>query len=826
MFTITGQQGVAHKLFIMKRSLLAIAALSALPALPILLFAQAKVHGTVTDTYGSPVAAATVLLLNPADSALVKGTFTNNTGDYYFDNVASGNYCIHFSHTGFSSHRTTLFQVLSDTKNTELGILKLEALTSTLTNVTVTATRPLYEQKPDRLTINVANSITSAGNTALQILERSPGVIVNRQSNTIAMLGKEGVRVMINGKLNYMPVSAVVQMLDGMSAGNIDRIELITTPPANFDAEGNAGYINIVLKQNDNLGTNGSFYGTLGYGKGWVTQTGLNFNHRTGKLNIYGDFSYTRVKKPLPISGYNRISNNGAIYETYSDADRTDTTRNHSARLGFDYRLASRTMIGILLTSNGRWYRQSEQTTTSFNLNGYPDTLSISSNSELNNWQDYGINVNLQQNFKKGDNLSFNAYYLHYKNNQPFNYYSRYYDKMENFIYDETFRNGKLTPLNFWIAALDYSKKLSEKISLDAGIKSTFADFTNKLSFERLIQGSWAEDPSLSSTYTLKENYSAAYASLDIAVNEKTTVKGGLRYEYTNSNLGTAQTKNIVDRHYGKLFPTLFLSRRLNEKSAVNFSYASRITRPSFNDLAPFTYYSNRNSLLTGNPALQPAIAHAVSAGYTFKKYFLQVSFTKEDNTITIFQPTVDSASNKIINKPENLDNQKLVAVALSVPVKVATWWSMQYNITGTWQQVNAVYEKEPVRIEQKNISFNMTQSFTLPAHFSMELSGFYNSRNLNGIIVFKPMGSLDFGLRKKLGARDNINFSISNLLNSMDFRGYTNMPEMNLVGDIHIRFSWRTFKLTYTRSFGKQKLKASRSRTTGAEDEKGRVQY
>ncbi|HVU84133.1 MAG TPA: outer membrane beta-barrel family protein, partial [Puia sp.] len=452
--------------------------------------------------------------------------------------------------------------------------------------------------------------------------------------------------------------------------------------------------------------------------------------------------------------------------------------------------------------------------------------LAINSNRELNNWQDYGVNVNLQHNFKKGDNLSFNAYYLHYKNDQPFNYYSRYYDQMGSFIYDETTRNGKLTPLNFWIAALDYSKKISEKISLEAGVKGTTADFTNKLSFERLIQGSWTEDPSLTSTYALKENYSAAYASLDIAVNERTTVKGGLRYEYTNSNLGTESAKNIVDRHYGKLFPTLFLSRRLNEKSTISLSYTCRITRPSFNDLAPFTYYSNRTTVLTGNPALQPAIAQAVSAGYTFKKYFLQVSFTREDNTIAAFQPTVDSASNKTINKPENLDNQKLLAVVLSVPVKVTDWWSMQYNITGTWQQVNSVYEKEPISIEQKNISVNMTQSFTLPENFSVELSGFYNSRSLNGITVFKPMGSLDFGIRKKLGARDNINFSANNLLNSMDYRGYTNLPEKNLVGDIHLRFSWRTFKLTYTRSFGKEKLKANRSRTTGAEDEKGRVQY
>ncbi len=789
-------------------------------------FAQAKIHGAVANADGRRVAGASVLLLHSADSALVKGTVTDSNGDYFFENIAGGEYYISVSHTGLLSQRTSLFRVLSETKHAELDILKLEASTSTLTNVTITATRPLYEQKPDRLTINVANSITSAGNTALQILERSPGVTVNRQSNTIAMLGKEGVRVMISGKLNYMPVSAVLQMLDGMSAGNIDRIELITTPPANFDAEGNAGYINIVLKENNNLGTNGSFSTTLGYGKGWVTQASLNFNHRTKKLNIYGDFSYSRTKKPLPITGYSRVSNNGDIYETYNESDRMDTTRFHNVRLGLDYQLTRSTLIGVLFTSNARCYRQSELSTSSLNLNSLPDTVVLSTNSELNNWQDYGININLQQQFKKGSTLSFNAYYLHYKNNQPFNYYSRYFDKTANFIYDETYRNGKLTPLNFRIGAVDYSGKLSKKISLETGVKATLAGFTNELGFERLLQGKWTKDSTLSSTYTLKENYTAAYASLSITANDKTSVKAGLRYEYTNSNLGTATEKNIVDRHYGKLFPTLFLSHKLGEQNSFNLSYSSRITRPTFNDLAPFTYYVNRNMVLTGNPALQPAIAHAVTVGYSFKKYFLQASFTKENNAITFFQPTVDSASNKTINKPENLDHQKSAAVVISVPVTAAPWWSMQYNVTGTWQQVNTFYEKEPVKIAKKNISINMTQSFTLPANFTVELSGFYSSPSLNGITVVKSMGLLDFGIRKKLGARANINFSVGNLLNSMDFRGYTRLPEKNLVGDIHLRFSWRTFKLTYTRSFGKQKLKASRSRTTGAEDEKGRVQY
>jgi len=810
----------------MKRSRAFPGLISLLIIFPQYVSSQSKIHGIVTDVQGKPVAAATVLLLQSMDSMLVKGTMTSNTGEYTFENIVAGRYFISGSSIGHSPISSSVFQVTRKQETYSPGTLVMEPVSSSLQNVTVVARKPMYEQKPDRLLINVASSITSAGKTALEVLERSPGVSVNRQQSTISILGKDGVYIMINGKMNYLPPSAVVQMLDGMSAGNIERIELITTPPSSLDAEGKAGYINIVLKQNENFGTNGSFSATVGYGKGWNTQANVSFNHRSGKINLFGSLSYTRRKKPFRGSTYSRISNGAEVYDNMSVLDRTDTTRQHAARVGIDYQINSNTIIGLLITSNGRWYRQTENTSSYFYVNNHLDTVAHNFNTELNDWQDYGVNLNLQKNFKNSSSISFNAWYLHYKNNQPFNYFSQYYDDAGHKAYDEITRNLKKTPMNFWIGSIDYSRQLSKKLNLEAGVKSTLADFTNELQFDQLINSKWINDTALTSLYTLKENYSAVYASLNVQASEKTNVQAGLRYEYTNTNLESEAGKTVLDRHYGKFFPTLFVSHKLSDDHAVNASFSIRISRPKFNQIAPFTYYTNRRFVLTGNPGLQPAISKEVTAGYSFKKYIFKISYSHEDDAIADFQADVDSVANKTVSRPENLRNQKLVTAMLVIPVNFTRWWTMQFTTTGIWQQINALYKGDAVSISQKNVMLNMSHTFILPKEFTVELTGFYQSKSLDGINVFKPFGSLDIGIRKKMGKQSTLTFSGNNLLNTLDFRGYTDLPDQNLVGDVHIRFSWRTFNLTYTRSFGNNKLKESRSRKTGAEEEKNRVQY
>ena len=790
------------------------------------LLAQSVINGTITDVNGIPIKDASVLLLKSSDSSLVKGMVSDIGGKYSFENIGKGRYLVSASFTGMQQVFTKVFNVTSNRNDKEdLGTISLNKEEVELKAIQVAVKKPMFEQKIDRLVVNVANSITSAGNTALEVLERSPGIIVDHRNNTLSMNGKDGVVIMINGKISHMPMSSIVQMLAGMNAGNIEKIELISTPPANFDAAGNAGYINIVLKESDKVGTNGSYSATIGVEKYPILNGSINVNHRKGKINIFGDVSFSRTKTPFGLDFYNKLSNSGTITENTNSTDRTDTTINISGRFGIDYQPAKRTIIGFLLTGNENNFSQSESKRGYLSINNSLDTISRYSNKEQNDWKNYNININAQHTFRENEQLTFNGDYIHFHNPQPVNYFESNYDRGGKFIYDQSTRSAKTTLFTFWVGALDYATKIGSKIKIETGIKETVGGFSNDISFEKYTQNIWTNDPAYSANYTMSENYSAAYISFDINLNKKTDAKLGARYEYANTNLETEVTRNIVDRHYGNLFPTLFIAHTIDENNKINFSYNIRIDRPAFTDLAPFTYFADSKNLVTGNPALLASTTNTLKGDYVFKNYMFSMSYSKEDKAIAGFQPEPDSISGKTVFSPQNLINKKVVAAILSVPVSVNDWWNMQYNISGFWLQSNLFYQKKRLRLHQLNYSINVTQRFKLGKEFSMELSGFYQSPQIDGILIRKAIGSLDFGIGKKLKEnKGNLTFSANNILNTLSYNGSVDLPAQNLVQSYSVFFSHPSYKITYTHNFGNRKLKGNRTRETGAEEELKRL--
>ena len=783
--------------------------------------AQVRISGSVKLSSTQSPSGISVLLLNGNDSLLVKGTVTETTGDFHFDNIPAGHYLLNISYAGFKTIFSDPFEI--NNKAINAGEFQLDKEEKQLADVTVIARKPMFEQKIDRMVINVKNSITAAGGTALEVLEKSPGVIVNHQSNSISLSGKEGVRVMINGKITQMPMDAVVQMLGGMNASNIDRIELITTPPANFDAEGNAGYINIILITNPNKGLNGSWSLTGGYGHGYTPAGAINFNYRNKKINLFGDYSFTWNNADQEWHFSHQYINQGIRKANNTVTNRHPEDGQQNARIGIDVQVSPKTIVGFLVGGyTSKWIMRADNTLSMFK-NNIPDTSVSILNHELNRWKHFMGNINYAHTFREGETLSADLDYLYYKDDNPNDYNNKYYNNTGNLVGEELTKSTKLTPLNFWVGKIDYTRKFGKKVNAEAGAKLALSKFTNDVAVATLQQNSWVKDPELTAKYHLEENIGAAYTTFNIEASAKTSVKLGLRYEYTTSNLSSALQQNIVDRKYGRFFPSVFLSQKLNDKNALNFSYSRRITRPTFKDMAPFVIFIDPYTFFSGNSGLQPAFSDVYKIDYLLKNFVFSVSYTKEDGSIANFQPK-NSNSNKQILAAENLDNIKTVNISLSLPVTIAKWWNMQNNIQGNWQQINAIYSKGPFVLEQKNYSFNTSQNFIFPKNFSMELSGFYQSKALFGASVTRPFGIANFGLQKKL--KDNktkLRFAIEDIFNTTVFKVLTDIPSENIYSSAKLRFGYRTFKLTLTHNFGKT-IKEKRERSSASEEEQGRV--
>jgi len=784
---------------------------------------QQTVQGKVFGDDGNALPFANALLINSEDSKLVRGAVTDLNGDYIIENIQAGEYIVTVSFVGYNTQSSKPFVLKSNSTFTVPTITISE--TVGLDEVTVIAKKPLYQQKIDRMVINVASSILSAGTTALEVLERSPGVLVNRQDNSISIVGKEGVVVMMNGKLSYMPTSSLVQLLDGMSSDNIESIELITTPPANFDAEGNAGYINIVLKKNIDTGLNGSYSLSGGIGNGTTTSDNINFNYRKNKINIFGDYGFSR-RNQGQLWQFSRsfLSSSNTPTDLLTVTDRDPIQRNHSLRFGIDYQATEKTIIGMLISANDSKWSMDAFNTSEQKENGIPTSFIEILNTEINSIKNIRINMNLKHDFKKDGYVNFDLDYLYFDTNNPNTYVNSYFDGDNNFLEEEFTKSDKITPMEVIVGNADYSNQLNDRVKLETGVKAAFITFGNDVSVETFDGFNYIPDPALTSNSDLDERILAAYTSLGYAISDKTDLKLGLRYEHTVSELISDTGGSLVDRSYGELFPTAYLSHKINDTLSFGASYSRRITRPTLREMAPFVIFFDPSTLISGNPAVQPALSDNVAFTTNYLSYLLKVEYSIEKGTIARFTPRIDPDTNLFTYQADNLDRSEVFSITLGLPVTIANWWKTQNNLT----YLNTITENNNgefiFKSEQSTFRANSSHSFTITENFTSEINMNYFGASQFGYSKSEPIFAMNIGFQQKLNdSWGTLKFSVNDLLDSRAWKSTTSIPELNLNSVSELRFSNRTFILTYSRSFGDKKIKSSRKRQS-AQDEINRV--
>jgi len=785
-------------------------------------FAQQSIKGRIKDTYDYGVAFANVLLLNHSDSTLVKGAVTDEDGYYLLDNIPRGNYLIESYMVGFARAYTNTFR-MDGSKDLSMDPLILAEDVKELEEVVVKADKPLYEMEMGKMVVNVQSSITAAGQSAIDVLERSPGVFVNRQENSFSLGGKDGVIVLMNGKRSRMPISAVYQMLEGINAGDIEKIEIMTVPPANYDADGDAGFINIVMKKGMEVGTNGSIMANLGYGSGPRAGTSLSLNHQGKKFNLYGNYSFNYTDQDQPFNMYRESSNDTESLESATEALRKTNRLAHNYQLGMDYNLGKRTILGVLVSGYDNVFKMNSKTEADFNYSASPDTLIDIEIDESNHWKHIMGNINVNHTFRNGNVLNANLDYLTYDNANPTTYYYQYFDEQQILDRTEESRISKDTPIDIWVAKVDYNLNISNAVTLETGIKGTLSDLVNDILFEEKINEGWAVNEGFSNYADLSEDVLAAFGAFKIKFDEKTSINAGLRYEYTNTYLSTKEEKGIVDRRYGSLFPTLFFSRKIDDNNLVQLSYGRRITRPSYNEMAPFVLFMDPYTYFTGNANILPTFTNNVKVDYSFKSFIFSVQYSHDKNVIMRFQPRIDPETNVMAIETDNIDRRETVSATFTLPFQITSWWEMQNNLTGNWQMIATRQEGDLYKRNQNGFQINSTQTFKLPEKFSIELSGFYMSPVINGYYNWLARGFVNLGIQKEFNNSSTLRISCNDIFETSQFRWRTAENETySFYGNI--KFDKRIFTLTYSLKFGDNKIKGVRKRSVGSEEELRRV--
>ena len=800
-----------------------------------------KVSGSIKDGGNQKIIdAATISLLRAKDSSLVKAAVTDTAGNFSFENVKEGSYLVLATSIGHANTYSRSFALTANT-SASVGVLQLVIADKNLKAVVVTSKKPLIERKLDRTIVNVDASITNAGSTALEVLEKAPGVSVDKDGN-ISLKGKQGVIVYLDGRPSYLSGADLANMLRNMTASQLDQIEVMTNPPAKFDAAGNAGVINIKTKKNKQFGYNGSI--STGYTQGKYARfnDAVSFNYRNKKVSFFSNFNFNRNNKgeDLYITRNFRDAGTKAIKSIFDQtAAMKNQNYNYSAKIGLDYTVSKSTTLGVVVNgfyNPSHW--QSNTNTLIYDPNSIltSETKAYTENNEK--WKNFSSNFNVRTKLDSaGQELTADLDFIQYKATSLQPLTSSYYDNMGNLTRAPDVLNGTLpTNIKIYSGKVDYTLPLKKDAKFEAGIKTSFVNTDNNARYDSLKTGYSVLDSSRSNHFIYDENINAAYINYSRPLNKKWSAQLGLRVENTNSNgVSKGYTFNSVaqkfeytetkfKKSYTQLFPTVYLQYSLNEKNQFVINYGRRIERPDYQDMNPFVHFLDRYTFEQGNPNLSPQFAHNIELSHTYKGFLTTtLNYTYTNN---IIQQVIEQndLTNETFIKKANIAKREQFGLSVSANKSITKWWSGNVYANVANNQFRGTVNKEDISIGITTFMTQVQQQFQLSKTLSAEVSGFYRSNGLEGVIYIKPIFQVNAGFSKQvLNNKGSLKLNIHDIFAGGVFKGYSKYGTVDAsFKDVN---DSRSVSLTFNYRFNKGKLKAtSDKRGNGASDEQSRV--
>lgn len=786
-----------------------------LPFLALLLASFSLFSQNITGVLkheNEPVLFANILLFSASDSSFVKAALSDTTGYFEMDQInPDATYYIQTQIMGLKDFYSENFK---GAKN--FGTIALQTSSTEIETVNISVQKQLIEKTGRGLVMNVEASPVVSSGTTEEAIEKIPGVVLN-QDGTLSLKGKSDVLIYMDGKRTYMSVKDLMDLLKNTPASDIEKIEVFETPPAKFDAEGNAGIINIVRKKGTGLGTKGALNLGIGYGNYHKFNPSAYINKRTKNYNIFGSVWYHNNMFDFKTTSNSRINNQDSISQFFNQAHRIHHSIGGGARGGIDYYLNKKTTLGYVSL-----YYQGQ----TFGLE--PSNITITGAEAVNNdfvdasqlfsygWSGQTHNVNLKHNLKDngyinadinfilrantGDNETSNSFL---KNNTQFN--SNYFQQLS------------ATDISILMGKVDYAKEIWKQWNMETGLKLSIVSTNNNFkAFEGKNKTTATENLGLSNEFKYDENINAGYVSVTKIIKEQINLDFGVRLENTRIQ-GTSKTNDSTfTRNYTRVFPNAAISYNKKDKYSISGSYTKRIQRPNYSQLNPFSTQVNQFNYFTGNPFLNPQITDVGNLTLGLKnKVFITLSAAQ---TLGLMTRVIDLDQQTQTNYAtiRNLNDFYNYSASINFPLKYKRWYTINVNATAFRNILKSDLDIGKFEYTLNSFNINLQQNISLPKGYKVELSGYYNHDSYWNIFFVDPYYQIDFGVSKSY-KQWNFNFVLRDFLNIREGNGGV------FQNDVYMPTTYkpesRIARLRISYKFGDNSVKEERKRKTGTED-------
>ena len=789
--------------------------------LPHAVSAQLSLKGKVSNENKEPVELAIVSIKK--GNVIIGNTITDSLGHYQFPDLKNGAYTISVKNIAFKD--TTFLAVVDANTLPDISLRRI----GDLKEVVVTAKKPVFQREIDRLRFNVGETDLVFGNNIWDVIEKTPLVNVS-SDGTIQISGTSGAIVYINNKRKVLSGNALKNYLSSIPSDNLDAIEVITTPPSKYDAEGGAGIINILTKKNKEEGLVGNT--VLSSRQTAVNSQGASvyLNNRQGKWNVYSDFSMgNRSRQPefkkdiyYPASGtksllHRNITSNTDFQNLYPGAN-----------LGIDREINENHVVGLLFDYGGSWHKE---TRDAFRRDYYPDTDSLSKTNNRDNLssQTFSLNLNYQGKLdSSGKKISIDFDALEYtaKNNSVSKTNALDLSTQQPLFTEDWFRSASPQKISNQSVKVDFEWPVNKRVGVEFGSKLSFSNIDNTLLFEnRNGDDNWVKDLSRSNLFRYQENINSLYGLIKHKVSAKWSYQLGLRLENTVAT-GWLEGIKEVDRNYVNVFPTAFLKYTTSQNRSFVLALSSRITRPGYWDVNPFRTYTTDQTYFEGNPFLSPSKYYRQELNHTFSSQngTFSVQFAAGQLLDEFYALPYNPSGNIIANKKVNYGNKYSYSNTITYYNQILPWWKFT-GTTLTGYVVSKGKYANDVIIDNKTmlLSISTNQTFTLSKKESLFCTVIANN-TFPVTIVNTAIGNrleTEIRLRKSSGPW-NITLSAQDLLKSNKDRYKVLLNELSIV-DMNY-YDTRSAALSVSYSFGKSSVKSKRDRDAGYEAIKQRL--